>query len=254
MANANSLTVTIPPATTTGAYNVQVVTANGTSPSATANAYTYTPVVPTVTGITSVAGNGNTSAAGGTTVTITGTGFLSGAAGDSTTVQFIDQGPGSNVYTAPSSSVVVNSTGTQLTATTPAISTTDLAYSVVVTTAPGGQSSQASAPTFNYSLLLPLVASIYAPHGVTGTSGPPGTSVTVTGVGFITTTGSTTVQLVPTSGNGSTLTLTSTNVSSSTTLTATVPNGGSLNKSYYVVVTTPSGTSGTSGAPQFTWT
>ncbi len=246
-----SLTVSIPPATTTGAYNVLVTTPNGTSGAiAGVTVYTYNPDAPTVTGVTTSSGSATGSAAGGSTIIVTGSGFLSQSAGDSTTVQFIDQGPGTNVYTAPSSSVVVNSTGTQLTATTPAISSTDLNYSVQVVTAPGGSSGTAF--SFTYSPLLPLAASVFA------TQGPAGTQVTVTGVGFITNTVSapnnTVVQLVPTTGNGATLTLTGVSVSGSTTLTGTVPTGGTNNRAYYVEVTTPSGSSGSSGAPQYTWT
>jgi hypothetical protein len=255
VASPTSLTVTIPPATTVTTYNVVVTTPNGTSPTGgSATVYTYNPVTPTVTSATTASGTATGSAAGGSTIIITGAGFVS-SNGGSTTVEFVDQGPGGVNPTAPSGSVNVNATGTQLTATTPAISSTDLSYSVVVVTAPGGQSNLASAPTFTYSPLLPLVASASGPNG---TSGAPGTQVTVTGVGFISNANSnnTSVQLVPTSGNSPTLNVAATavTVTGSTSLTFAVPTGGTLNRAYYVEVTTPSGSSGSSGAPQFTWT
>ena len=72
--------------------------------------------------------------------------------------------------------------------------------------------------------------------------------MTVTGVGFIL--NNTTVQLVPT-GGGTTLNITTGltfNTSNpSTGLTFTVPAG--TKTTYYVEVTTPSGSSGSSGAP-----
>jgi len=245
VSSSTSLTVTIPAATTVTSYNVVVTTPNGSSASSAATQYTYNPVIPTVTGVTTPSGSATGSAAGGSTVTITGTGFLTNNLfGDTTTVEFVDTQNAANVYTAPTNAVTVNSTGTQVTAVTPAISSTDLTYYVVVVTAPVGDPS-AYGPTFTYQPLLPLVASVFM------TQGGPNTQVTVTGVGFVT--GATTVQLVPTSGSG-TLTLTGVTVTGSTTLTGTVPSGGTVNRAYYVEATTPSGSSGSSGAPQFTYT
>ena len=105
-------------------------------------------------------------AAGGTTVTITGTGFTG-----ATTVMF-------GIINA--SSFTVNS-ATNITATSPAGTGT---VDVTVTT-PGGTSATSPADQFTYAP-VPTVTSI-AP-----TSGPlvGGTSVTITGTGF---TGATTV-------------------------------------------------------------
>ncbi len=239
------LTVTIPAATTLTppSYYVVVTTPNGTSASIAASQYTYSPTVPTVTGVTTASGSATGSAAGGSTVIISGTGFLS-PTGGSTTVEFVDTQNAGNVYTSPSNSISVNSSGTQVTAVTPAISSTDLTYYVQVLTAPGGLSLPGL--TFVYVPLLPLAASVYA------TQGAGGTQVTITGVGFVTS--STTVQLVPSSGSG-TLTLTGVAVTGSTSLVGTVPNGGTVNRVYYVQVTTPSGSSSAgNGAPQFTYT
>ena len=259
--SSTSLTVTIPPATTVTTYDVVVTTPNGTSPIPTSGApvYTYNPVVPTVSGLTSTATNAagypTGSAAGGSTVTISGSGFLSSVFGDSTTVEFIDTANSNNVYTAPSSTIVLNTTGTpgtQLTVATPAISSTDLDYYVVVVTAPGGPSGT-TGPIFEYQPLLPLVASAVTTSGGS-TQGGPGTSLTITGVGFVAGTGNTTIQLVPTSGSGTTLNLTNITVTGSTSLTGTLPSGGKANSTYYVEATTASGSSGSSGAPQFTYT
>jgi hypothetical protein len=239
VSSPTSLTVTIPAATTVTSYNVIVTTPSGSSAAGAQDQYTYQPVIPTVTSIATSTGGTSGSAAGGSSVTITGTGFLSSLAGDNTTVNFVNTANSAIVLPAPSQNV---NSSTSITATTPGIAS-GTTYYVVVTTAPGGTS--ANGPVFTFQPFTPLVASVFA------TSGTPGTVVTITGVGFVS--GSTTVQLIPTSGSG-TLTATAVSVSSSTTLTATIPTGGVVNKVYYVQVTTATGgPSGTGGAPQFTW-
>ena len=90
VSSPTSLTVTIPAATTVTSYNVIVSTLNGSSAAGPASQYTYHPVVPVVTSIATSNGGTQGSAAGGTTLTITGTGFLSNTGGDSTTVKFVD--------------------------------------------------------------------------------------------------------------------------------------------------------------------
>ena len=80
---STSLTVTTPAATTVTSYYVIVTTPDGSS--LAGPAFTYQPVIPTVTSIVTATnatcGNGIQppcgSAAGGTSLTITGTGFLS---------------------------------------------------------------------------------------------------------------------------------------------------------------------------------
>ena len=78
----------------------------------------------------------------------------------------------------------------------------------------------------------------------------------VTGLGFVS--GATTIQLVPTSGNGATLNISAANISVSsaaTSLTTTMP--AATGTTYYVEVTTTwNGTqyaSGSSGAPVYTY-
>jgi hypothetical protein len=223
--------VTTPPATTVTSYYVIVSTTNGSSQAGPQSQFTYQPVVPTVTGIATVSGGTSGSAAGGTSITIRGTGFLSPVAGDNTKVSFVDTANSAVVLQAPYLSVNGYTNGVQtITATTPGI-VQDSTYYVTVTTFPAGGTS-ATGPIFTYVPLTPVVAS------VNPTSGGSGTSITVTGIGFVS--GGTTVQLVPT-GNGSTLNATNVTVSASTTLTATVPSGGQNNATYYVEITTTTG-------------
>ena len=253
VASPSSLTVTIPNATTVTSYYVVVTTLNGASPTGAASVYTYHPVIPTISSVATASGGSSGSSAGGTALTIVGTGFLSNTSGDSTIVNFTDAANSLNVLTACAnptttpgctSYLTVNSS-TQITATTPADPYTDLTFNVSVTTAPGGSSGVASTQ-FTYVPFNPVVASVSPNAGV----GPQ--TVTLTGIGFVT--GASTVTLVPTSGNYSTLTATNVTVSSSTALTATVPSGGHVNTVYDVEVTTPGGNSGTGGvANQYTY-
>lgn len=246
--SATSLSLTTPPATTVTSYYVIVTTPNGSSTGGPS--FTYQPVVPSVTGVSTPSGltPPSGSAAGGTSITITGTGFLSNLSGNTSTVNFVDTANPAVVFQAPAQSVAVNATGTVLTATTPGITSTDTTYYVTVTTAPGGTSAQGSAQ-FTFQPLYPVVASISPTTGpLNGT-----TAVTITGIGFVS--GATTVQLIPQSGGGGTVNIpaTSVSVSSSTTLTTTIPAIGGTAKPYYVqVTTTTGGASGTAGAPIFT--
>jgi hypothetical protein len=239
-----SLTVAIPPATVLGGYYVIVSTPNGSSPAvnpsnAFTSQYTYQNVVPTVSSIATAGTEGTScpsgsvcgSAAGGTALTISGTGFLTDPK-SATTVNFVDTANPAVVLVVSSPFLTVNSyvNGVQtITVTTPGIAQ-DSTYYVTVTTAPGGTSAQG--PIFTFQPFTPVVASV-SPT----TNGPR--VVTITGIGFVS--GATTVQLIPTSGNGATLTATAVSVSSSTTLTATIPTGGTTGRVYFVEVTTTTG-------------
>jgi len=212
--NSATQVTAIVPAAAAGTVDVTVTGSTGTSATSTADQYTYvSPLQPTVTGVSPAAGP----AAGGTTVTITGTNFASGAA-----VAF-----GSVAATA----VTLQSTS-QLTATAPAGSGT---VDVTVTTS-NGASAPSSADQFTYDP-VPVVSAVGPASGPL--SG--GTAVTVTGSGFV---AGATVQF----GAGA-----ATNVTlvSATQLTATAPagNAGSVD----VTVTTPGGTSASSAADQFTY-
>ena len=136
--SSTSLSVTTPPATTVTTYYVIVSTTDGSSQAGLQAQFTYQPVIPTVTSITTASGGTSGSAAGGTSITISGTGFLSPVAGDNTKVNFIDTANNSIVLQAPYLTVNGYVNGVQtITATTPGI-VQDTTYYVTVTTFPAG--------------------------------------------------------------------------------------------------------------------
>jgi hypothetical protein len=246
-ATATTLTVTVPPTTTVTSYYVIVTTPNGSSAAGPQATYNFTSVTPTVSSIKTVSADSSLgqqvsgSAAGGTAIVITGTGFLSNSA-DQTQVWFYDtSGVAPRVQ---ATSLMVNSS-TSITATTPSVSSANLTYHVVVITAPGAMSQTVPADVFTFQVLNPVVG------GVSPASGTGGSQVvTITGIGFVN--GASTVTLVPTTGG--TLTATNVAVTSSTSLTATVPTGGTKGKVYAVEVTTSGGNSGVgSVANQYTY-
>src|SRR5208283_1873507 len=108
-----------------GTVDITVTTPSGTSATSAADQFTYDPI-PTVTGISPAAGP----IAGGTTVTVTGTGFTG-----ATSVKF-----GSNAAT----SYVVNS-ATSITAVSPAGSAGTVDITV---TTPGGTSATSASDKF----------------------------------------------------------------------------------------------------------
>jgi hypothetical protein len=186
VASSTSITATTP-AHVAGAVTV-AVTNTDTQSGSLNNAYTYTSSnpAPTVTSITPNSGPG----AGGTPVTITGTGFLAGAT--------VSLGG-----TAATSVNVVGSTS--ITATTPAHVAG--AVSVVVT----NSDTQSGTLTNGYTYLNPApTVTAIAPN--TGTTAG-GTSVTITGTGFVT---GATVSVGGTAA-------TAVNVVSGTSITATTP-------------------------------
>lgn len=195
----------------TGTVDVRVTTAGGTSSVVVADQFTYIPT-PTVTSISPTTGP----AAGGTTVTITGTNFTG-----VTAVSFGGTAAASFSFLS----------ATQITATSPAGTGT---VDIKVTTA-GGTSAATPADQFTY-IAPPAVTSI------SPTSGPlaGGTSVTITGTSF---TGATAVTFGATPA-------TSFTVNSGTSITATAPAGtGTVD----IRVTTPFGTSAIASADQFTY-
>jgi alpha-tubulin suppressor-like RCC1 family protein len=182
--SATSITATAPPGT--GTVDVTVTTPAGTSPTGSFDRFTYQ-APPTVTKLSAKSGP----AAGGTSVTITGTGFTA-----ATDVSF---GSTSAV------SFTVNSS-TSITAVTAASigGTVD-----VRVTNSAGTSAASSKDHFKY---LPVVESV-SPGG-----GPAagGTSVTVTGTGFA-------LGSTATSFKFGTVKSKSVSCTSSTTCTATAP-------------------------------
>jgi hypothetical protein len=195
--SATSITA-VPPSHAAGSVNLVITTPGGTVTGA--NAYRYA-AIPTFTSIVPIAGP----IAGGTAVTITGSGFT-GATG----VTF-----GGTAATA-----VTVVSDTSITATTPA----HAAGSVdVVVTAPGGTATGTNA--YRYAAVPTYTSIVPAAGPVAG-----GNSVTITGTGF---TGATAVTFGGTAATGIT-------VVSDTTITATAPAHavGAVS----IVVTTPGGT------------
>jgi len=148
------------PAHLPGDVTFTVTTDDGTTPGLV---YTYdaaAPVAPTVTDIDP----DNGPAAGGTSVTLTGTGFVPGS-----TVS-IDGGPAITP-------TAINGTGTVLTFTTPAHVAGDV--DVTVTT-PGGTSGEVTF-TYNAAPVVPTATTLNPDNGPAA----GGTSVTITGTGFV---------------------------------------------------------------------
>jgi len=200
--SSSSITATTP-AEAAGMVNVVVTNSNGQSGTLT-NGYTYTSS-PAPTAISPASGT----TSGGTSVTISGTNFASGA-----TVTFGG--------TAATSVVVVSST--EITATTPAEAAG--AVNVVVTNSNGQSGTLTNGYTYTSS---PVPTAVSPTSGTT--SG--GTSVTIGGTNFV---------------SGATVTFggtaaTSVVVVSSSSITATTPAhaAGAVN----VVVTNSNGQSGT---------
>ncbi|CAB4945700.1 MAG: hypothetical protein F2842_05720 [Actinobacteria bacterium] len=194
-----TLSTSVPLGATTGL--IRVIGTGGTATSATSF---VVGTVPTVSATSPTRGP----AAGGSVVTLTGTGFINGA-----TVRF-----GTNSAT----NVVVNS-ATSITATAPAGAAGIV--NVTVTTAVG-TSAAAAGNQFSY-VAAPTVTFL------SPTSGPAagGTSVIITGTNF---TGATTVNF---GANAATNVV----VNSATQITATAPAG--VAGASTVAVTTPGGTS-----------
>jgi hypothetical protein len=209
--SSTTITVTAPN-NFVGNHFVTVTAPGGTSVKATANEFNSL-AAPTVTGVSP----GSGPVAGGTKVTLTGTGFTG-----TTQVLF-------GVVNAPTFTVVNSTT---ITVTAPSNFVGD---HFVTVTAPGGTSVKATANEFN-SLAAPTVT------GVSPNSGPVagGTKVTLTGTGFTGTT-----QVLFGVVNAPTFT-----VVNSTTITVTAPNN--FSGTHFVTVTAPGGTSVKTTANQFT--
>lgn len=224
-----------PPVMEGTTYYVTVTTPTGTSAyleSGTQYAYvTYAPQKPTITSATPLAGP----TAGGTGITISGSGFYSGA-----TVQFEEESSGdlaSPLVSIPATSVDVISS-TEITAVAPGITTgDDLSYWVFVTN-PGAGQSVSPGPVFDYSTeFVPLLFTL------SESSGNAGSQMTVYGSNFL---GGATVSFAP-QGGGSTINVTPTPANiSPTTIVITVPNTLRVNVTYDVTVTSDSETTSSS--------
>ncbi|MBN9221586.1 MAG: Ig-like domain repeat protein [Mesorhizobium sp.] len=208
--------------TPTAALTATTFTVTVTTPAAGSASQTFlltvSPPVPTVTAVSPASGP----TGGGNSVTITGTGFSTANA------------TGAVLFGATQASYTIDS-NTQITATAPAGTTGTVDITV---TTPGGTSTTSAADHYTY-LALPTVTAI------SPTSGPTagGTSVTITGSGFL---AAPPAGAVTFGGNAATYTIVT-----DTQITATSPAGtaGTVD----VIVTTPGGTSATSAADQFTY-
>jgi IPT/TIG domain-containing protein/regulator of chromosome condensation (RCC1) repeat-containing protein len=195
----------------TGTVDATVTNTWGTSATSAADQFSYAEP-PTVTGVEPNHGP----AAGGTSVTITGTNLTGASA-----VKF---------GSVNATSFKVNS-ATSITA----VSTAGTGTVDVTVTTPGGTSATSAADRFTYG---PTVTKVEPNHG----SPSGGTTVTITGTGF---TGATAVKFGATNA-------VSFKVNSATSITAVSPKAmGALTVD--VAVTTPAGTSLTSSADRFTY-
>ena len=193
----------------TGSVDVTVSNGNGTSPTSPADLFAYE--APTVTAVSPDFGP----AGGGTSVTVTGTGFV----GDS----------GVNFGGTPATSVTVVS-ATELLATSPGGTGS---VDVIVS---NGNGTSATSPADLFAYQAPTVTAISPDFGPAG----GGTSVTVTGTGFV---GDSGVSFGGTPASAVT-------VVSATELLATSPGGtGSVD----VTVSNGNGTSPTSPADLFAY-
>lgn len=156
----------VAPALPAGPVDVEVVTPGGTSPTGAADRFVATPPgAPAVTGVSPASGP----AGGGTTVTVSGTGFSSGPL----TVEFC--APGTSACLA-GTDVQVTADGS-LTAVTPAFGagTAD-----VVVEGPGGASATGAVDRFTFNPAPMAVGSVTPAAGPAG----GGTRVVITGTGL----------------------------------------------------------------------
>jgi|GEM_PF-1054709 len=212
--NSDTQITVTSPAHIAGMINITVTTPGGTSTIIPGNGYYYAPV-PSVTGI--APGGGLT--AGGTNVTITGTGFS-----NATAVRF----------GAVSGTNLTVESDSQVTITSPPQAAAVVDVTVMT---PGGTSPSVPADQFTYTAPVPSISRISPEIGpVTG-----GTTVVITGTGFI---AATDVQFNATAATGYT-------VDSDTRITAVIPAGieGTVN----VNVTTAGGTSHPEVSSRFTY-
>jgi hypothetical protein len=212
--SSTELSVTCPGQVSYGTYDLSVTVGGNVSANTLADNVTYQAggAAPIITDVEPATGP----TSGGTAVTITGSNFVSPA---SVTFDGI----------AATSVVVVNST--TITAVTPAHAATGL-VNVTVST---GNGTDTDAYAFTYTnTAAPTVT------GISPTSGPIGTQITITGTNFLNATG------VTIGGVAATF-----SVTNSTTMTAVVASGTPLGV-VNVIVTTPFGTSANTAADNFT--
>ena len=245
--SATSISVTTPAVTEGTDYFVTVTTPGGTSAyvptpgSTTYNDLQYTTIQPTVSQITGpnmVNGVPQGTITGGSTITITGTGFFQKS---NFPVQVWFWQSGTKVA---ATNVNINSE-TSMTAASPAVTSTGNWYVQVQTI---GGSSTNTTDYFNYSAQVPLVIALTPQSGGPSSTPTPVTGITITGSNFLT--GSTAVAFcLVSSWNapstcGTSISAATPTVTSATSLTVTLPTGTHglvKNSTYYPIVTTTVG-------------
>lgn len=207
-----SITVTSP--ASTGAVDITVTNSGGTSATSSLDVFNYLPV-PTITGL----GTNSGPVAGGSSVAITGTGFIAG-----TIIKF-------GTTTATS----ITNSATSITAITPTLSAG--VYHVTAIT-PGGTSATSTVDQFTYLTVISI-------SSISPIAGPliGGTSVSIVGTNFTSTANN--VKFGNTAA-------TSVTYNSPTSITAVSPSG--LVGVVDVTVSNAGGTSATSVSDRFTYT
>jgi Glycine rich protein/IPT/TIG domain len=220
-----------------GTFNVLVTTPSGTSAGNSGAAFTYmTPLgAPTVSKVTPNTGL----TTGGTAITITGTGFVTGAK------VVIGQGSGAGTGAIAANNVTVVSP-TEITAVTGGGAIAGI-FSVFVTTS-SGTSPGNSGADFAYTPppVVPTVSEVNPNSGPT----TGGTAITITGTGFVSG-----AKVVIGQGNGAgagAIAATSVTVVSPTEITA-VTGGGAIAGTFNAFVTTSIGTSAGNSGADFTY-
>jgi hypothetical protein len=213
--NSPTQITAVSPAQVAGTVDIRVTNGAGTSPIVVADQFTYTAGAPVVTNVSPNAGP----VGGGTTVTITGTGFT-----NVTQVRF----------GTVNATFFVNSS-TQITATAPPQAAAGTVFVRVTTNL--GTSADVAAAQFTYTG-GPVITNLNPNAGPVG----GGTTVVITGAGF------TSVTEVRFGTVNAPFT-----VNSSTQITATAPPQASAG-TVFVRVVTLAGTSGDVAAAQYTYT
>ncbi len=250
--------MTSPAVTIGNAYFVTVTTPGGTSQTASSDynsfvpTFTYSPVAPTVTGLTGTTAGSIT---GNTLVTIQGTGFWS-APNNTFPAQafFCTSLAGTTCLSGPVVSVTAPPSGSTtftMDALTPAVSAAGTYY--VEVEVYHQYSALTTNAEFTYSVQAPLVISLSTSPATNPTSGPAGTSLTIAGANFLTnstvgfcaeTNGTPTVGSCPTTTSQQTMgTITSLTATQIIVSVPTLSTAGA--GTYYPIVTLPSAYSST---------
>jgi hypothetical protein len=214
-----------------GVFNLFVTTAQGTSAADyDGDEFNYGPI-PSVTRVSPNAGPTK----GGTPITITGTGFVAGAS--------VVIGQGTGTAGAIAATHVVVHSATEITAVTGGGATAGV-FNLFVTTATGTSAANYASDEFNYDT-LPTVTKVSPSSGpVSG-----GTSITITGTGFV---AGATVVIGQGDGTVGAIATTGVVVVSSTEIAAVTGRSAKAGN-FNLFVTTPGGTSAGSSKSGFTY-